>query len=130
MELNMSEGILENTDIVLVCHSPEKCIGEYCTMHNRSNHSMRSFPQYWRGDRGIMERTCPHGVGHPDPDDPKTTNWAEFVHGCDGCCKGAYDNIEIVKKSFIDEDWKLGKWDRVPSIVWDYMERLNGKKEK
>ena len=81
---------LEHTEIDLNCHEAGVCIGEYCTMHNRSNHSMRSFPQLYRWDRGIMERTCSHGVGHPDPDDPKTNDWAEFVHGCDGCCKGAY----------------------------------------
>jgi hypothetical protein len=30
-----------------------------------------------------MERICPHGVGHPDPDDVFAT---DTVHGCDGCC--------------------------------------------
>lgn len=29
------------------------------------------------------ERTCPHGVGHPDPDDVLNE---DKVHGCDGCC--------------------------------------------
>lgn len=51
---------------------------------------MRSFPQHWRGDRGIMERVNPFGGACPDPD-----QWdylllkhgikgatAEFVHGC------------------------------------------------
>lgn len=127
--MNISKEILENTNIVLVCHSPEKCIGEYCTMHNRSNHSMRSFPQHWRSDRGIMERTCPHGVGHPDPDDPKTKNWVEFVHGCDGCCEGAYDEI-MINKIEKDDAWLNGKWDRVPTEIWNYMEALNGKDGK
>ena len=39
-----------------------------CPIHNLSDHSMRSFPQWFRSDTGVMERTCPHGVGHPDPD--------------------------------------------------------------
>jgi hypothetical protein len=90
---------LENSDVVLTgVHNSEDCLGEFCTMHKRSNHPMRSFPQHWRSDRAIMERICPHGVGHPDPDDIKIsmfdhssgkTNY-ELVHGCDGCCAGSY----------------------------------------
>ncbi len=68
-------------------HLPDQCIGEHCTLHNRSDHSMREFPQHWRGDRGIMERICPHGVGHPDPDDYRIINGEDSgIHGCDGCC--------------------------------------------
>ena len=62
---------LEHTETVLHnVHSPSACAGANCTIHNRSDHHMRSFPQHWRSDRGIMERICPHGVGHPDPDSP------------------------------------------------------------
>lgn len=74
---------LENTSMVLEnVHSPSQCAGSACCIHNRTDHSMREFPQHFRSDRGFMERTCPHGVGHPDPDDP----FADPVHGCDGCC--------------------------------------------
>ena len=74
---------LEHSDEVLTnVHPTTACKGEYCTIHNMSDHSMRSFPQHWRSDRGIMERTCPHGIGHPDTDDPTT----DRIHGCDGCC--------------------------------------------
>lgn len=80
---------LENTKIRIWTHKADKCMGEQCTIHNLSNHHMRSWPQWWRGDRGIMERTCPHGVGHPDPDDYRVINFPyEGVHGCDGCCRG------------------------------------------
>jgi hypothetical protein len=79
--------LLENTDLYLICHKGDRCAGEVCTMHNRSDHSMRSFPQRWRGDRGIMERICPHGVGHPDPDEYRIISGQESdIHGCDGCC--------------------------------------------
>lgn len=78
---------LENTELFLHCHDELSCRGEFCTLHNRSNHSMRSFPQHWRGDKGLMERTCPHGVGHPDPDDYALIGSPYLgVHGCDGCC--------------------------------------------
>jgi hypothetical protein len=67
----------------LSVHLREDCEGDVCPIHKRTNHHMRDFPQLWRWDRGIMERTCPHGVGHPDPDDVLNE---DKVHGCDGCC--------------------------------------------
>jgi hypothetical protein len=88
---------LEHTDQVLRnVHLADDCTGEWCTIHNRSEHSMRSFPQNWRDDRMLMERVCPHGVGHPDPDDYKLTGEsgaAEAVHGCDGCCTLAVEGV-------------------------------------
>lgn len=79
--------LLEHSDVHLTnVHSPQSCLGEYCTIHNRSDHHMRLWPQHWRSDRGIIERICPHGVGHPDPDSPWFDDSYEWVHGCDGCC--------------------------------------------
>lgn len=82
----------------LLTHNASVCEGERCCIHNPSDHSMKDFPQLWRGDRGLMERVCEHGVGHPDPDSiayiertrgPGAAN-TESVHGCDGCCKDSY----------------------------------------
>lgn len=61
--------------------------GGHCPIHNPSNHHMVNWPTHWRDDRGMMERICPHGVGHPDPDDPKATINGNDIHGCDGCCQ-------------------------------------------
>jgi hypothetical protein len=69
---------------------PECALG--CVVHHPSQHSMRTFPTHWRGS--LMERTCPHGVGHPDPDQIGYFRrefgfelaQTESVHGCDGCC--------------------------------------------
>ena len=70
-------------------HREEDCKGNHCPIHNPSDHLMKDFPTHWRGDRRIMERICPHGVGHPDPDDLTVkSNDIEGVHGCDGCCSG------------------------------------------
>ncbi|MGE5828487.1 MAG: hypothetical protein ACM30G_09010 [Micromonosporaceae bacterium] len=81
---------------VVRTHGPEKCAGEVCCIHNPSDHHMRSWPQLWREDRQLMERTCPHGVGHPDPDALayQLRTFGEEarhagVHGCDGCCGDA-----------------------------------------
>lgn len=72
-------------------HPPTWCEGRYCVIHNPSDHAMRLFPTHWRMDRHIMERICPHGVGHPDPDDQSYLHsiglHSEGVHGCDGCCR-------------------------------------------
>lgn len=82
--------LLENTDRKIMAHASGECSGTLCPIHKRTDHHMRSWPQLWREDRKIMERTCPHGVGHPDPDDPRCfgphTNGYEALHGCDGCC--------------------------------------------
>ena len=49
---------------------------------------------HWRDDTNILERICPHGIGHPDPD-TVTFLKVKFeergkvytdAHGCDGCC--------------------------------------------
>lgn len=83
-----NQVLLENSNEILYgVHNKDLCRDDICTIHNMTDHSMRSFPQHWRGDRGIMERICPHGVGHPDPDDFHVRfRYGEGVHGCDGCC--------------------------------------------
>ena len=43
---------------------------------------MRSWPQHWRSDRGIMERLSERGHGCPDPDSPWNEDSSEWVHGC------------------------------------------------
>jgi len=72
---------------VIWAHSPEECFGPPCSIHAPSEHRLNMAPLHWRYDRQIMERICPHGIGHPDPDDIKIREgWDEGVHGCDGCC--------------------------------------------
>ncbi len=68
-------------------HEKGTCRGKNCCIHNPSDHCMKDFPTHWRTDRRIMERIRPHGVGHPDPDQVFEDD-AEWVHGCDGCCRG------------------------------------------
>lgn len=71
----------------LLAHTKKQCLGTYCTIHKFSDHHMVKWTQHWRGDRGIMERICAHGIGHPDPDDIRITNGSDDgTHGCDGCC--------------------------------------------
>lgn len=77
---------------VLEVHPPWKCLDEPCCIHNPSAHPLRHAPLYWREDRAIIERICPHGIGHPDPDDltfrlQHGTLFGAGVHNCDGCCR-------------------------------------------
>lgn len=95
--------VVESTDsmygahygwIALSTHAENEGCKDGCCIHSPSDHSMKDFPMYWRADRVLMERTCPHGIGHPDPDDIAfkrvqhggSVADAEAVHGCDGCC--------------------------------------------
>lgn len=79
-------------------HPPERCAGEPCVIHNPSDHHMREWPTNWRGDTGVMERMCPHGIGHPDPDAmafERTQRHAWMgVHGCDGCCSRSDGGVD------------------------------------
>jgi hypothetical protein len=72
-------------------HDPAVCEGRGCPVHHPSDHPMADWPARWRGDRGVTERVCRHGVGHPDPDDMAYRKaaghrGAQGIHGCDGCC--------------------------------------------
>jgi hypothetical protein len=54
-----------------------------------SDHHMRRWPLGWNAARGHFQRTCPHGVGHPDPDDIvylQSVGGVSGAHPCDGCC--------------------------------------------
>lgn len=89
---------VQNVDgVLLMAHNDGLCADEKaCCIHNPSDHPMVGFRRFWRGDRGLMERICPHGVGHPDPDalaykqsvmsESAYKAGAYDVHGCDGCC--------------------------------------------
>lgn len=81
------EHYITGTGQHLEVHEDVLCDGRHCPIHNPSNHPLKDAPTHWRTDRGIMERVCEHGVGHPDPDDIKVwRDHHESVHGCDGCC--------------------------------------------
>ena len=78
---------LEHSRVYVICHKKATCKGPNCPIHNRSNHHMRSWPQNWRDDRKIMERICPCGIGHPDPDEPRIISGEDNGdHGCCGHC--------------------------------------------
>lgn len=98
-EINMVDGVL------LTTHGRAGCAGSSCVIHNPSDHHMASWRRHYRSDRGLMERICVHGVGHPDPDDlafKASTRGDDFarvegIHGCDGCCQRKVIKGQVVK---------------------------------
>lgn len=81
---HFDEWVLIGGEVIRGVHSSDRCFPP-CTIHAPSAHHMAGWPQHWRDDRLLMERICPHGIGHPDPD-----HWPhvgqDLAHGCDGCC--------------------------------------------
>lgn len=80
-------------------HSPANCKAP-CPIHSPSDHLMRDWPMLMRTDSfsyGLIERTCVHGIGHPDPDSvvyfASMGKTSYGVHGCDGCCSGRFDEL-------------------------------------
>jgi len=76
-------AVLVGGAVLYNVHDPAQCAGRPCAVHNPSAHHMRDWPQRWRGDRQMIERLCPCGIGHPDPDDLN----ADGIHGCCGHCR-------------------------------------------
>lgn len=86
-------------------HTPYQCSGEPCCIHDPSEHKMREWPMNLR-ETGLIERLCPHGVGHPDPDSAAwlrratgQDSWG--THGCDGCCGEEDPDLEAVSAELL-----------------------------
>lgn len=79
-----------SAELASLIHKPETCAGEACPFHNPSDHNMVYWPIVVRASAQV-ERTCEHGVGHPDPDSlawfKRQGNPSMGTHGCDGCCR-------------------------------------------
>lgn len=90
----MMEQYTTGTGQKLWVHERNESCDAGCCVHNPSDSVLKDCPTHWRYDRGLMERICSHGVGHPDPDHMKffeskcgkRAAYYEAVHGCDGCC--------------------------------------------
>lgn len=94
----------KDKNMVIRTHSPSACQGQTCALHNPSDHHMVGWPKVFRGlgpfeikSKGFIERQCPHGIGHPDPDSlayfESKGERGNGVHGCDGCCHPVFDKV-------------------------------------
>lgn len=79
---------LEHSDTVLLVHREGDCLGENCTVHNRSDHPLRKWVQHWDARQACMMRLCEHGQSHIDPDETDYTFDRMFRARlrCDRCC--------------------------------------------
>lgn len=74
--------------VIVGVHSPSLCANDNkCTIHNRTNHHMRHFPQFFDNANGAMWRVCPHRVFHIDPDERPNTITVNY-HGPGDCACG------------------------------------------
>jgi hypothetical protein len=83
------DKFLDDFGQVIWVHKRTVCAGEFCAIHNPSDHRMKDWRMLMRAST-LIERNCCHGVGHPDPDsvawfDSIGRTWMG-VHGCDRCC--------------------------------------------
>lgn len=106
-------------------HPARACAAQkHCVVHKQSDHHMRSWTLLWRSDRGIFERLCEHGVGHPDPDQSEfweaTGQTHNQVHGCDGCCAPEPTEKEIYayRKAQAGLAIMKGQFVEVGSMLW------------
>lgn len=73
-------------------HTKKQCKGQYCCLHNPSDHHMKDWPIFIRMDKNTLaERVCTCGIGHPDPDSLKYLvgigcSKMLTMHGCCGHC--------------------------------------------
>lgn len=88
-------------------HNKKDCTSP-CPFHSPSDHPLKDAPMHFRLDKNMLvERMCPHGIGHDDPDSTKWFHlngkaWAG-VHGCDGCCTNGYPQKQT--SSWTPEKW-------------------------
>lgn len=87
-----NEAILNGRWRMSNIHPRTACEGESCLVHAPSDTPANrgDWPYVFRGE-GRIERSCEHGVGHPDRDHVKyliktteETHWG--IHACDSCC--------------------------------------------
>jgi hypothetical protein len=87
---------------LLRVHPASQCAGRDipCCIHAPSGHHMATWPMKWRGDKNVMERTCPHGTGHPDPDHMAYVRSLTPEHEC------SYDYSYKCELGYPHLDWQ------------------------
>lgn len=95
------DRLTDDSGTVWKIHKAAQCEGDFCAIHNPSDHPLKAAKLAMRTDPfkyGFVERFCEHGIGHSDPD--STAYFARIgaagmgVHGCDGCCTARYEETQ------------------------------------
>jgi hypothetical protein len=95
------DRLTDDSDTVWKVHKREVCEGDFCCIHNPSDHPLKDAKMVLRTDGfkyGLAERFCSCGIGHSDPDavafHAKKGDHGLGVHGCCGHCTGNYLEIQ------------------------------------
>lgn len=101
---------------VLQTHERTQCIGTWCAVHQPMPGPWADWPRSWRTDRAIMERTCPHGVGHPVAEMYEHSvaqgRAYDLVHGC---CADCICSPRLAKRT-MEGGWTLGLADMEENV--------------
>lgn len=62
-------------------------VREHCTIHNRSDHAMRTLPQFFDPLLKSIYRVCGHRQFHIDPDELPHNIERFSCNNCCGCCR-------------------------------------------
>lgn len=89
------ESWVSGTGQKMKVHAKNSDCDAGCVIHNPTLEPHKDWPTHWRVGEYLMERVCPHGVGHPDLDHLEFVRkikgeeyaHSQSIHGCDGCCK-------------------------------------------
>lgn len=108
-----------DTGDLLRTHGSDQCAGNFCAMHNPSDHPLRDAVMKWDGNRNLMVRFCEHGIWHPDADDLAFKHrscgarWASMceIHKCDGCCLPIENRKAIMAQ--MESDMAPSLWDKI-----------------
>ena len=105
------ESHLLESGQMISTHTRDQCFGEWCAIHKPQPGPWETWPRLWRDDRGIMERICPCGVGHPVAE---MYEWAiEYGRGYDlvhGCCSEHQCGPRTAKREVFVHSGEGGSW--------------------
>lgn len=103
------------TGQLLSTHDRLRCVWKWCVIHSPMPGPWDGWPTHWRTDRRIMERMCPHGVGHPAAEEYMIHAEGALIHGCDGCeChpqfakERAYGGGEVIEGEIVEPRKEIG----------------------
>lgn len=94
---NWGEEYISGTGQVVHVHRREDCVispeAPWCVIHKPLPGPWSTWRTHWRSDRRIMERICPHGIGHPAAEYYLYATRPHLDHGCDMCvcCPGSWE---------------------------------------
>jgi hypothetical protein len=79
---------------VLTHHNGNVCFGQYCPLHNPSDHSLREYPLDWDAKAGVMVRVLPDGGTEIDPDEYRLHSPEKYLYRNAAKCKGCLEILE------------------------------------